>query len=91
MGMYDTVHFPCPTCGKRIEDQSKSGDCVLRYTALAETPADVLRGLDVAGYCPNCSAAYRLVITTRIVEEVHARVERRDAYSTTKDTDDHEL
>ena len=76
MGMFDTVYFSCPACGERIEDQSKSGSCMLRYTSLAETPADVLRGLDPEGYCPRCACAYRLVITTRVVEEVHARVER---------------
>ncbi len=29
MGLYDTIEFPCPVCGKIIYAQSKGGECIL--------------------------------------------------------------
>jgi endogenous inhibitor of DNA gyrase (YacG/DUF329 family) len=50
MGMYDIVMVPCPTCGERIESQSKSGDCVLATYRLEDAPDAVL--LDVNRHAP---------------------------------------
>jgi hypothetical protein len=30
MGLYDTIEFTCPACGKQVEEQTKEGPCMLR-------------------------------------------------------------
>ena len=76
MGMYDIVYFPCPTCGARVEDQFKGGECSLRCIPISDAPADVLSGLDLVGTCGTCNNSYRLVITRRFVVETRVHVER---------------
>lgn len=51
MGMFDTVHVPCPTCGTKRGFQSKSGDCTLADYQLDEAPGDVL--MDVNRHAPQ--------------------------------------
>lgn len=50
MGMFDSVMVPCPSCGTKIEAQSKSGACVLGVYDLENAPADVLA--DVNRHAP---------------------------------------
>lgn len=45
MGMYDTVHFHCPSCGADMHTQSKAGECMLRDYQADEVPVDIARDL----------------------------------------------
>jgi len=62
MGLFDSVMVPCPTCGKRSEFQSKSGDCFMATYNLEDCPVEVLA--DVNRHAPNtcdqCGAVYRV-------------------------------
>ena len=43
MGMFDSIYVPCPHCGKRMEFQTKAGDCQLKVLTLEQaTPAMLL-------------------------------------------------
>jgi phage FluMu protein Com len=64
MGMFDTVHLPCPRCKTVNSIQSKGGDSVLaEYHGLDNTPSDVLGGL-LPAYkvisCSECNSKYRV-------------------------------
>ena len=62
MGMFDTVHVPCPGCEKGLGFQSKGGPCILRDYTLFDAPPEVL--VDVAGdaeTCPNCGSVAQIV------------------------------
>jgi hypothetical protein len=64
MGMFDTVHFNCPSCNKLMEVQTKAGDCNLRIYHSDEVPlgiADDLNGDKEE--CGNCHT--KLVIKLR--------------------------
>ena len=64
MGMYDYVIFKCPSCGKEIAEQSKSGVCMLRNYSQHKVPVEVAIGLDDETYCSNCKAKLKIVNTT---------------------------
>jgi hypothetical protein len=41
--MFDSIYVPCPHCGKRMEFQTKAGDCQLKVLTLEQaTPAMLL-------------------------------------------------
>jgi hypothetical protein len=42
--MFDSVYVPCPKCGRRLEFQSKGGECGLLSYTLTDAPEDVLAG-----------------------------------------------
>ena len=52
MGMFDSVYFTCPKCGKLLEAQSKSGHCTLACFALDSVPAEI--GDDLVGTTIQC-------------------------------------
>lgn len=54
MGMYDTVHIPCPKCGVDVGVQSKGGECLLGNFTLDSAPVEVLLGLRDRGYLDQC-------------------------------------
>ena len=59
MGMYDTVYFTCPSCGKITEQQSKAGPCQLRQFDLKNAPLSIIADLNSDGkndrlYCNEC-------------------------------------
>ena len=59
MGMFDTVHFLCPNCKSRIEEQSKSGICKLKNYGQSNVPIDVagsLLGIEVI--CKSCNKRF---------------------------------
>lgn len=64
MGCFDTVHFRCPHCNEKIEDQTKSGPCHLNdYEAAEGVPFDVAGGVigDIV-YCPGCGKSWQVQI-----------------------------
>ncbi len=69
MGMFDTLHFNCPDCGKQFEEQTKAGECLLRNFHQNSVPT--LVAAQVVGdliCCPHCSV--RFVIGTSLPERV---------------------
>ncbi len=36
MGMFDYVHYKCPSCGELVEEQSKAADCDLNHYFLGD-------------------------------------------------------
>ena len=57
MGMYDTVYFDCPSCGERLEEQSKAGSCKLHKYFQSSVPASVadslIHSILVCGECDS--------------------------------------
>lgn len=45
MGMYDTVDFCCPNCGRSVQEQSKAGDCTLSTYPEHRIPQDIAEDL----------------------------------------------
>jgi hypothetical protein len=65
MGMYDTIHIPCPKCGTPVDVQSKGGECSLKNFTLDTAPLDVIMGLVDRKYldqCDKCEAYLRVVV-----------------------------
>jgi len=61
MGMFDSIYFNCPDCGKNIEAQSKSGECSLDSYAHDSVPVDV--AMDANRHAPykcSCGASWEL-------------------------------
>lgn len=46
MGMYDTVLVKCPSCKKKHEFQSKSGECFLGVYTLKNCPDSVMENIN---------------------------------------------
>lgn len=46
MGMFDSLFVKCPTCGKELEFQSKSGACALNRYTRKNLPISVAVGID---------------------------------------------
>ena len=86
MGLYDTVHVPCPNCGTLSEFQSKSGDCTLSNYQLSNAPADVL--VDINRHAPNtcdkCGTKYfvKTEITTKAWSAVWCDEDDEDTNAT---------
>lgn len=60
MGLYDTVHVPCPKCGEKQGFQSKSGPCLLDDFELDKCPEDVLRDVNrhAPATCGKCGIKF---------------------------------
>lgn len=54
MGLYDTVRFPCPSCGEPLDLQSKAGACELSVYYLDAVPAEIAHS--VQGRAVTCRA-----------------------------------
>lgn len=66
MGMYDTVRAECPNCKKKVEFQSKEGDCVLRdYDLPGTVPVRIAVALDDATRQCTCGASVTIRIGDR--------------------------
>lgn len=62
MGMFDSVMFDCPNCGREIEAQSKSGECTLARYSPDDVPLDVAADIDRhAPFKCECGKSWRLV------------------------------
>jgi hypothetical protein len=62
MGMFDTLHAPCPDCGGVNETQTKGGECILRDIH-SDTAKFSEMGLfsDEVFYCEDCRISYEVV------------------------------
>jgi len=62
MGLFDSVMVPCPACSEEVEFQSKSGECSLCKYTLANTPANVLSGINLTSpsLCEGCGTWFSI-------------------------------
>jgi hypothetical protein len=60
MGMFDTVHVPCPKCGERRDFQTKSGSCCLAHYELDAAPLDVMTDVNrhAPQHCRKCGVDF---------------------------------
>lgn len=77
MGMFDTVYFECPACGREHSVQSKAGRCVLEEYTYRSVPAAIADDLDRQEVVCDCGRAIMLnspvtdicmFLTTRLVK-----------------------
>jgi len=62
MGMFDSVMVPCPTCGERVEFQSKEGECLCSVFTLANAPTEVVWDIiNSPERCGNCGSWMALI------------------------------
>jgi hypothetical protein len=62
MGLFDSVLADCPNCGRKVEFQSKAGECFMRCYAPNEAPPEVLADvLNDPQYCRHCDNWMALV------------------------------
>ena len=62
MGMFDSVMVPCPTCGNKVEFQTKAGDCLMNTFGLDDAPGNILRDIvNDPEYCAGCGNWMALV------------------------------
>lgn len=75
MGIYDTLNFTCPACGKETFQQSKAGKCILADYTLNNAPLLTIADIHDDGkngklYCVHCSTELelevRFMVTPRI-------------------------
>ena len=67
MGMFDTVYFECPHCGKENSIQTKAGPCELNDWNIHQAPLEVL--LDIQKWysiykCKHCEQRIHIKIQT---------------------------
>jgi transcription elongation factor Elf1 len=68
MGMFDTVEFNCPHCGKALSIQSKAGPRELREFTLDNAPVEVLQDIcSESKLCKRCGALLRFGIVNKPV------------------------
>lgn len=68
MGVYDSVWVKCPSCNHRIENQSKSGDCILANYNIEDAPQDVLEGIETELHCYNCNHHIKIKMITKTIK-----------------------
>ena len=57
MGMFDTIHFTCPKCGQKTENQTKAGPCILKDYDL-DLPISLEEAYEVNGITVECLNCY---------------------------------
>ena len=60
MGMYDTIHFPCPRCKKLHSDQVKGGPENMLDLSLNEQPKLTAK-LEGDAYNCDCGCSFTIV------------------------------
>jgi hypothetical protein len=76
MGMFDTVHITCPKCNETIEEQTKSGVCMLDDYTLENVPMDALQGILGSVFCYHCKTDLAVELVTK--PEVIVRIADED-------------
>ena len=66
MGMYDSVFFNCPTCGDKIEFQSKSGVCDLKRYKHTSVPAEVAEDMNSRTNTYPCDCGAKLLLRASV-------------------------
>jgi hypothetical protein len=67
MGCFDSIISRCPKCGKRIEFQSKAGDCMLRIYDPEDAPVEIVKDLMGSVEICDCGASCTLIREARAV------------------------
>ena len=62
MGMFDSLFIVCSSCGKRVEFQSKSGNCVLSEYNVGDVSPEIAG--DLHGRSKQCGCGKTLAIET---------------------------
>lgn len=62
MGMFDSVYFECPHCGRETEEQSKAGDCLLEEYREDSIPPNIAVSLNEReSWCDHCGKQFKIV------------------------------
>lgn len=70
MGMFDTLVIKCPSCNEDVEEQTKSGPCML-YTYEWENCSDNMKyGFTGRHRCYHCKSEFEVKVKTRPTFEV---------------------
>ena len=64
MGVYDTLHYACPKCGKPGSEQTKSGAPMLRDFDITTLPVEAVAGLNPF-HCGHCGAKLSVKLVAR--------------------------
>jgi transcription elongation factor Elf1 len=70
MGMFDSIIFDCPKCGKQIEAQSKGGVCLLECYGLYDVPVGVASDAnkDAPFICEHCGSSWQFDTNNYVVQ-----------------------
>lgn len=61
MSCYDTIRVPCPLCTRKVDAQTKSGECLLNVYELRTAPQNALAGVnDYAPLKCECGAVFEV-------------------------------
>jgi len=69
MGMFDTLVVKCIFCGKDVEEQTKSGDCLMRYYNFEDADLPVWAMYDFNGLeweCYHCQRKFRTIFDVEV-------------------------
>ena len=78
MGMFDSVYFKCPHCGKDTEVQSKAGDCTLDNFWQNRVPPQI--AIDLEGdeeSCRLCKESFKIVSLNKPTDVIMRAVKYR--------------
>jgi hypothetical protein len=82
MGMFDRVWADCPKCGKRVEFQSKAGECLLRDFHIDNLPPEIAK--DIANDSNECDeCGYKITFLAPTISRV--RLVIKDSFETDYD------
>lgn len=60
MGMFDTVRLKCPYCLETVEEQTKSGPCMLDVFEFPNVPISVMLGIQGPTVCDHCGSLFNV-------------------------------
>lgn len=61
MGMFDTLHAPCPRCGTIVTEQTKMGPCLLNdYYHDTTSPREQALFLGESFFCNDCGVKFEV-------------------------------
>ena len=73
MGVFDTIEFRCPHCTVYIEEQTKSGDCILGHYNINRAPVNAVMGILGDGRCYECQKDYTIEMVHKPIFEVRKK------------------
>lgn len=82
MGMYDSVVARCPSCGEKVEFQTKMGPCELRKYKPSSVPVIIAAALD--GSVEACACGARVTLRSTLPKNAYMHTE----LATDEDEDD---
>lgn len=80
MGMFDTVIFDCPTCGRKLDVQSKAGTCILDSFSQYSVPVEIAIDLEnELVYCEKCDLEYKVIPKQEIIKTIEMELVEKDS------------